>query len=327
MEENHDEIFASGCTKCETAKGELLHLSILSLHKLSRRRIEPRMLDHWTIRSRQTPIHLSGIKTHMTSIATVSNAQQDPRVTARLIARIKRLIADGSVARLRFPPEREMAKEFGANRASVRQALKVLEMMGVLSQRVGDGTYLSESAETILNEPIDFLVLLDDLSHHELFETRLIVEPELAARAAERATAEDISAMRNAVLALERSKALRDRLEADMAFHNAIFRASGNRICQLLFKGIHRTVVTSMKELSERVSVEQPLSSTAKSTPRSVPATRKLPAQRCGSYSRRTLPAHQKILSGQPLMGCRKSLASLSRWSRQAEESAWHPSG
>jgi GntR family transcriptional regulator, transcriptional repressor for pyruvate dehydrogenase complex len=196
----------------------------------------------------------------MTTIATVSKAQQDPRVTARLIARIKRLIADGSVSPgCKFPPEREMAREFGANRASVRQALKVLEMMGVLSQRVGDGTYLSESAETILNEPIDFLVLLDDLSHHELFETRLIVEPELAARAAERATVEDVASMRNAVLALERSKLMRDRLEADMAFHNAIFRASGNRICQLLFKGIHRTVVTSMTQLSERVSVEQPL--------------------------------------------------------------------
>jgi DNA-binding FadR family transcriptional regulator len=177
----------------------------------------------------------------MPSATIATKDQQDPRVTARLIGRIKRLIADGSVAPgSKFPPEREMAKEFGANRASVRQALKVLEMMGVLSQRVGDGTYLSDSAETILNEPIDFLVLLDDLSHYELFETRLIVEPELAARAAERATAEDISVLRNAVLALERSKVNRDRLEADMAFHNAIFHASGNRICQLLFKGIHR---------------------------------------------------------------------------------------
>jgi len=192
--------------------------------------------------------------------AIASRAQPDPRVTARLITRIKRLIADGSVSPgAKFPPEREMAKEFGANRASVRQALKVLEMMGVLSQRVGDGTYLAQSAETILNEPIDFLVLLDDLSHHELFETRLIVEPELAARAAERATAEDISALRNAVLAMERSKVKRERLEADMAFHNAIFHASGNRICQLLFKGIHRTVFTSMSQLSERVSIEQPL--------------------------------------------------------------------
>src|ERR1700677_4942597 len=196
----------------------------------------------------------------MTSTATVSKAQQDPRVTARLIARIKRLIADGSVSPgSKFPPEREMAKEFGANRASVRQALKVLEMMGVLTQRVGDGTYLSNSAETILNEPLDFLVLLDDLSHHELFETRLIVEPELTARAAERATAEDIAALRSAVSAMEKSKNTKERLTADMAFHDAVFRASGNRICQLLFKQIHRTVLTSMSHLSNRVSLEQPL--------------------------------------------------------------------
>ena len=236
----------------------------------------------------------------MTSTATVSKPQQDPRVTARLIARIKRLIADGSVSPgSKFPPEREMAKEFGANRASVRQALKVLEMMGVLSQRVGDGTYLSESAETILNEPIDFLVLLDDLSHHELFETRLIVEPELAARAAERATAEDISTLRNAVLALERSKVTRDRLEADMAFHNAIFRASGNRICQLLFKGIHRTVLTSMNQLSERVlggAAAQVPPQNLRRDPRPRPGS--CPLRDARSYSRRALPAHQKILSG-----------------------------
>ena len=44
-----------------------------------------------------------------------------------------------------------------------------------------------------------------------------------------------------------------------MAFHDAIFRASGNRICQLLFKQIHRTLLTSMSHLSNRVAIEQPL--------------------------------------------------------------------
>jgi GntR family transcriptional repressor for pyruvate dehydrogenase complex len=121
------------------------------------------------------------------------------------------------------------------------------------------GTYLSNSAETILNEPLDFLVLLDDLSHHELFETRLIVEPELTARAAQRATTEDIAALRAAVSAMEKSRNTKERLTADMAFHDAVFRASGNRICQLLFKQIHRTVLTSMSHLSNRVSLEQPL--------------------------------------------------------------------
>jgi GntR family transcriptional regulator, transcriptional repressor for pyruvate dehydrogenase complex len=184
----------------------------------------------------------------------------DSRITAKLISRIKSLIATGAIAPgSKFPPERELAKDFSVNRASVRQALKVLEIMGVLSQRVGDGTYLSASAETILNEPLDFLVLLDDLSHHELFETRLMVEPELTARATERATAEDLAGLRNAILAMERSKTTSERLEADIAFHEGIFRASGNRICHLLFRAIHRTLLTSMGFLSNRVSIEQPL--------------------------------------------------------------------
>jgi GntR family transcriptional repressor for pyruvate dehydrogenase complex len=189
-----------------------------------------------------------------------SPIEPDTRITAKLIGRIKDMIATGAISPgSKFPPERELAKGFGVNRASVRQALKVLEIMGVLSQHVGDGTYLSDSAETILNEPIDFLVLLDDLSQHELFETRLMMEPELTARAAERATVEDLSALRNAIFSMERSKTTRDRLNADLAFHEAIFRASGNRICHLLFKGIHRTLLMSMGRLSDRVSMEQPL--------------------------------------------------------------------
>jgi GntR family transcriptional repressor for pyruvate dehydrogenase complex len=192
--------------------------------------------------------------------AAKTRDQPDTRITAKLIARIKTLIATGVISPgSKFPPERELAKDFGVNRASVRQVLKVLEIMGVLTQRVGDGTYLSESAETILQEPIDFLVLLDDLSQHELFETRLMIEPELTARAAERATAEDISTLRSAIFAMERSKTTTDRLNADMAFHEAIFRASGNRICHLLFKGIHRTLLMSMGQLSDRVSLEHPL--------------------------------------------------------------------
>jgi GntR family transcriptional repressor for pyruvate dehydrogenase complex len=196
----------------------------------------------------------------MAKAAATRRERPDSRITARLIERIKNLIASGAIAPgSKFPPERTLARDFGVNRASVRQVLKVLEIMGVLSQRVGDGTYLSDSAETILNEPIDFLVLLDDLSQHELFETRLMIEPELAARAAERATAEDISALRNAIFVMERSKTTRERLTADIAFHEAIFRASGNRICQLLFRGIHRTLLMSMGQLSTRVSIDQPL--------------------------------------------------------------------
>jgi len=186
----------------------------------------------------------------------------DTRITAKILEKIKRLISTGAVVPGgKFPTERVLAKEFGVNRASLRQALKVLEIMGVLTQRVGDGTYLSASAESTLEEPLDFLILLDDLSHHELLETRMIVEPELAARAAQRATAEDLIGLRKAIVAMERCETNRERLDADLAFHECIFRASGNRICHLLFRVIHRNVLTSMAQLSARVPLDRPLAS------------------------------------------------------------------
>jgi GntR family transcriptional repressor for pyruvate dehydrogenase complex len=184
----------------------------------------------------------------------------DSRVTARLLTDIKLLMSTGELAPgNRLPPERELAQKFGVNRGSLRQVLKVLEIMGVLTQRVGDGTYLNASAETILNEPLDFLIALDDITPRDLFETRLIVEPELAARAAERATATDLAALRQAVADMAKSRTLAQRLDADMAFHEGIFRAAGNRICQLLFRVIHRTLLATMDQLHGLVDIEQPL--------------------------------------------------------------------
>jgi len=88
---------------------------------------------------------------------------------------------------------------------------------------------------------------MDGISHHELFEFRLIVEPELAARAAERATAGDLAELRRAIKQMEDNAADRKRfVEADVAFHSAIFKASGNRVGQLVFAMTHRGLLTSV---------------------------------------------------------------------------------
>jgi len=184
----------------------------------------------------------------------------DARITATLISEIKRQIASGALAPGdKFPPERELAKSFKVNRASMRQALKVLESMGVLSQKVGDGTYLSNSAETLLREPLDFLVLLDDLSLEDLSETRLLMEPELAAKASERATGEHLAAMRAAMAAMEKSKTVRERIAADLDFHDAVLRASGNRISYLLFSNLNRLLFHGPRQSAKPPAVERSL--------------------------------------------------------------------
>src|SRR5437763_1125258 len=83
-------------------------------------------------------------------------------ITGRLIGVFKNLISEGALTPGgRLPAERDMAENFGVSRSSLRQALKVLEIMGVISQRVGDGTYLNAGAPSILSEPMEFLILLD----------------------------------------------------------------------------------------------------------------------------------------------------------------------
>src|SRR5262247_2475544 len=182
-------------------------------------------------------------------------------VTATLIGVFKRLISEGSLAPgHRLPAERELAEMFGVSRSSLRQALKVLQIMGVISQRVGDGTYLNSGAPSILSEPMEFLILLDGISFHELMEARLIVEPELAARAAARATPEEVAELRQVLSEMEESK--RDHAaftEYDLLFHQTIFRIAGNRVCSLMFTVIHQSLERLIHLTSQLVEPEHTL--------------------------------------------------------------------
>ena len=98
-------------------------------------------------------------------------------VTVRVLTTFKRLISEGTLkAGSRLPPERELAEQFQVSRSSLRQALKVLEIIGVISQRVGDGSYVNETAGSVLGEPLNFLILLNGISFDELMEARMIVK-------------------------------------------------------------------------------------------------------------------------------------------------------
>jgi GntR family transcriptional regulator, transcriptional repressor for pyruvate dehydrogenase complex len=182
-------------------------------------------------------------------------------LTNQLLARFKDLISQGVIRPgTRLPPERELAKRFKVSRSSLRHVLKVLDIMGVLTQRVGDGTYLTTSAARTLSEPLQFLVLLDGISLFDLLETRLMVEPELAARAAVRATPEDLAAIRAAFEAMRNEGDLREVVELDLAFHHAIFQAAGNVLCDRIFTLIHRSMSTSISLTSQLVDWEHTIS-------------------------------------------------------------------
>jgi GntR family transcriptional repressor for pyruvate dehydrogenase complex len=99
-------------------------------------------------------------------------------ITNLLILRFQKLMREGVLTPgSLLPSERELAATFGVARSSLRQAMKVLETMGVVTQKVGDGTYLSNDGTYVLSVPMDFLFLLDDISLQDLMELRLMLEP------------------------------------------------------------------------------------------------------------------------------------------------------
>src|ERR1700742_71800 len=95
----------------------------------------------------------------------------------------------------RIPPERELCQQLGIARTSLREALKAMELIGMLDSRVGDGTFVCPRSE-FLSRPL--LWAFTGTDHEELrdiMEAREFLERDLAGLAAERATEEEIEAI------------------------------------------------------------------------------------------------------------------------------------
>lgn len=175
--------------------------------------------------------------------------------TADLLDQFLKLIADGTVTRGgRLPSERELATRFGVSRSTLRHLMKVLETVGVISQKVGDGSYLNPDASNILNVPFSFVILLDGISLLELFDARLAIEPEFAAKAAERASNSALDHIRQTL-----SQMLTNTAEADTAFHTAVCRAAGNRVGQRMFEAIQEALEQGMQVTAKLAPPERAL--------------------------------------------------------------------
>ena len=192
----------------------------------------------------------------LSTLKDVLNNKED--VTHLLILRFQQMLSEGVISPgTKLPPERELAAHFQVARSSLRQALKVLEIMGVITQKVGDGSYLNRDASKVLAVPMEFLFLLDDTSVQELTELRFMIEPALAAKAAERANSDDIALLRQSLADLESSELDRVKLVAsDLLFHRGIFQASGNRLTGRLFHTIHRAMLNMIMVTSQLVDLE-----------------------------------------------------------------------
>ena len=115
------------------------------------------------------------------------------KVTAAevVVTRVRALIDEGTVqSGDRLPPERDLARQLGVSRPSVRSGLKSLAAMGIVQIRQGAGTFITAGPPVLASEPLSFLAALHGFSRAQMFEARLVLEVAVAGLAAERVTPE-----------------------------------------------------------------------------------------------------------------------------------------
>src|SRR5262245_45089426 len=128
----------------------------------------------------------------------------------------------------RLPPERDLAKLLGVSRPTVREAMIALEIAGLVEVRVGAGAFITEKAKT--NGANHRLFEGVGSSPVELIAARRTIEPEVAALAAQLATAEEIAAIAETVAMITAARDTAEHRAADHKFHVRIGLASHNNI-------------------------------------------------------------------------------------------------
>jgi DNA-binding FadR family transcriptional regulator len=154
---------------------------------------------------------------------------------AAIAGRLRAAILEGTyVPGQRLPAERHLAEHFGTSRNTVREALRQLEEMALVSRRIGSGTFVNGDEPTVQGH------VAENTSPLELIDVRQAVEPQMARLAVLHATARDLETLADALAALESCRHDRELFSsADERFHLALAAATGNALMAWLYRQIN----------------------------------------------------------------------------------------
>jgi GntR family transcriptional repressor for pyruvate dehydrogenase complex len=184
------------------------------------------------------------------------------RLAEELADRIRILILDGTFPPgKRLPSERHLTERFGVSRGSVRDALRMLEIIGLLETRHGQGTFPQELTVDRLVAPLAAVMTYRHDLRDELLDVRRMFEPAIARAAATRVTDEDVADLQRILDAQRRKlETGRSAIVEDTAFHAALARSTRNRVVVRIMSTLNDLLVESRTQtLRQKGRPEQSL--------------------------------------------------------------------
>ncbi|MET3558765.1 GntR family transcriptional repressor for pyruvate dehydrogenase complex [Streptococcus rupicaprae] len=144
----------------------------------------------------------------------------------------------------RLPNEYVLADILEVGRSTVREAVRRLAARNILEVRQGSGTYIS-GKKGVADDPLGFTFIKDTTKlTHDLFEIRLLLEPRVAAKAAQYATDQDCLLLEEIVQAIEQSydEGTEEHVQLDVQLHAQLAKMSGNLALDSLLPVIHQSI-------------------------------------------------------------------------------------
>ncbi|WP_228643621.1 FadR/GntR family transcriptional regulator [Microtetraspora sp. AC03309] len=175
----------------------------------------------------------------------------------------ERIATDGLTVGDRLPGERQLAEQLRVSRSSVREALRALATLGVVSSQVGRGpdagAVLTSRPDSALTDLLRLNLGLSTLSMREVVDTRLMIEQWAAAHAARDGGAA-LDDMARAIAAMDAATTPEEFVEHDIAFHMAIAAASGNRLTSAIMRAlrdaVRRYAIEAVLRLGDTVDLQ-----------------------------------------------------------------------
>ena len=154
----------------------------------------------------------------------------------------------------KLPNELELAKELGISRITLREAIRILCTRSMVEVKRGRGTYVTSYESPVSNSDLAPLSPVA-MTHRDLLEIRLMVEPSAAYYAAKRASDSEIETMKALCLELETQVAKGQKpLKTEQDFHNAVALASHNHFMTKLMPIINKAIYTDIMFFDESVN-------------------------------------------------------------------------
>lgn len=184
----------------------------------------------------------------MEKTTATGTAKNSPNAHKNVIEKIQQMIIDGTLkVGDRLPPERELTEQLGVGRPALREALKALEILGLIESRHGSGNYVVNHVQESSFKPLSISFLLNNGSPSDVLDMRYCLECFAVRIAAEKADETDIQHLNNLMDDMKAADNAADKAAADRDFHFELVKISGN----LLFRNTLESISFLMDNFIE----------------------------------------------------------------------------